>query len=264
MNTSNSTQHKLKILRREHRRHGKLNDTLIAGIFDSATTDFEAFEHAASDLCLRNEQTKEMGIEIAHWLVRQPTEASQKAGADLMWSIAEDGRSRASILALIDVAELMFEGKGRPVDPVSAIDRLYRANYAAEDGELVALSFAAIAKVWAHGKCGLVDHEWAQHYFQVAADLDVVEPAYETGLFFDSPNAGGSRHSSEPDYDAASLYYSVAYEAGHLAARTRLGIILTSGVLADADFEVGIELLEESANEGDEMAVETLRVLRSN
>jgi TPR repeat protein len=109
-----------------------------------------------------------------------------------------------------------------------------------------------------------VDHEWAQHYFQVAADDDIVEPVYEAGLFFDSPAAGGSRHSAEPDYEAAWLYYCVAYEAGHPEARTRLGMILTSGVFKDADFELGIELLEESAGASDEMAIEALRKLRLN
>jgi hypothetical protein len=67
-----------------------------------------------------------------------------------MWSIAEAGSSRASILALIDLAELMFTGRGTPVDPVNAIDRLYRAKYTAGYDE-VGLCFAAIAQVWAHG-----------------------------------------------------------------------------------------------------------------
>ena len=263
MKTSDPTQQELQALLRQYIEHGKLDGTVIARMF-TENTDFEAFQLAASPFCRRDEQTRELGIELAHWLLGQSAEARQEAGATLMWSIAEVGCSRASILALIDVAELMFAGKGMAVDPVSAIDRLYRAKYSAKGDEPVGLAFAAVAKVWAHGKCGLVDHDWAQHYFRVAADLDLVEPAYETGLFFDSPSAGGTRHSPQPDFEAASLYYSVACEAGHSAARTRLGVILTSGVLADADIEVGMELLEESAREGDAMAVEALRILRTS
>jgi len=263
MDTSNSTQRKLQTLLQEYSTRGTIGDNRIAGLFDMATTDFEALEHAAPSVFCGDESAKEVGIEVARWLVRQPAESVQRAGAGLMWSIAEAGCSRASILALIDLAELMFTGRGRPVDPVGAIDRLYRAAYTAGYDE-VGLCSAAIAQVWAYGKCGLVDHEWAQHYFQVAADDDVVEPAYEAGLFFDTAAAGGSRHSAEPDYDAASLYYSVAYEAGHPEARTRLGMILTSGVFKDADFELGIELLEESAGASDEMAIEALRKLRLN
>lgn len=263
MKKRNWTRQKLEAFLQEYAGCGTVGDTLIAGAFELATTDFEALELAALTICRSDEGVNQVGIEVARWLLQQPSEPAQKAGAALLRSISEAGCSRSSVLALIELAELMFTGRGTPIDPVSAIDRLYRAWYTAGYNE-VGLCFAAIAQVWAYGKCGLVDHEWAQHYFQVAADDDVVEPAYEAGLYFDSPAAGGSRHSAEPDYDAASLYYSVAYEAGHPEARTRLGMILTSGVLKDADFELGIELLEDSAGASDEMAIEALRKLRLN
>ena len=41
-------------------------------------------------------------------------------------------------------------------------------------------------------------------------------------------------------------------------------MILASGVLTDTDFELGIELLEDSVAAGDEMAIEALRKLRLN
>lgn len=263
MNKRYLTRQKLKALLQAYAAGATMGE-LLAAAFDPATTDYEALEWATHDVFFQDEAAKDAGLEVARWLVQQPTESFQKAGAMLTWSIAQDNTSRASTTALVDMAELMFAGRGWPIDQVGAVDRLYRALYTVRDDDVLGLVCAALARVWALGKCGLVDHDSAFEYFRVAAALDVVEPAYATGLHFDSPAAAGGRHNDESGFSVAAVYYSIAYEAGHSEAGTRLGIILTSGVVANADVNFGFELLEESAGQRDEMAIEALRKLRLN
>jgi|JI10StandDraft_1071094.scaffolds.fasta_scaffold11723_10 TPR repeat protein len=193
---------------------------------------------------------------LAHAMLAEGQADGAKAGAMLRAKLAQSG----CVGSLYNLAIDKLLGRRTAIDAEGANALLRRviAQNTSEYPGLRAMALCALGESLSGGRGCQQDEKEAVRLFEEAAALGSGDAAFNAALHYN----GKTSDSAVPvDFDRAAALYKVAAEAGMVNAQTNLGLLHVGGLFNGADPQTGLNLLKQSVEQGDEVAVDALEAI---
>lgn len=193
---------------------------------------------------------------LAHAMLAEGQEEGAKAGAMLRDKLAQNG----CVGSLYNLAIDKLLGRRTSVD-ASGANALLRKVIGQDTSEypgLRSIALNTLGESLRDGRGCQQDDREAVRLFEEAAALGSADAAFSAALYYNGKTAPSVVHV---DFGRAAELYELAAEAGMVKAQTNLGVLHVGGVFDGADLETGVNLLNRSIVQGDEVAREALATM---